>query len=261
MGNRLIFRSDRPRFKIIINNIQTAGFISPVNRTVPPIKSHIVYQIKILIHANGTVTADIGCEQVTAKHTVMPTYSRPESMIVTIQSFRENRVLNSYVDSRKLQTMSCGITMVYMAIKRHILIQPPAAGAMIDNNITHTVTSQSIIPEEHILRPPTETHMADNNIMRIKQERSPCYTNSIPRSCLTCNSDIRSTDVYRGFQPDNTRNIEHNNTRTTGLTCLTQRSGPTVSQRIDHNYFSSTSTGSIGPSPFCPGKGRYVALY
>ena len=180
------------------------------------------------------------------------TYSRPESMIVTIQSFRENRVLNSYVDSRKLQTMSCGITMVYMAIKRHILIQPPAAGAMIDNNITHTVTSQSIIPEEHILRPPTETHMADNNIMRIKQERSPCYTNSIPRSCLTCNSDIRSTDVYRGFQPDNTRNIEHNNTRTTGLTCLTQRSGPTVSQRIDHNYFSSTSTGSIGPSPFCP---------
>ena len=182
-------------------------------------------------------------------------------MIVTIQSFRKNRVLNSYVDSRKLQTMPCGIAIVYMAVNRHVFIQSPTGRAVIDNNITHTVTSQSIIPEEHILRPPTETHMADNNIMRIKQERSPCYTNSIPRSCLTCNSDIRSTDVYRGFQPDNTRNIEHNNTRTTGLTCLTQRSGPTVSQRIDHNYFSSTSTGSIGPSPFCPGKGRYVALY
>ena len=30
-------------------------------------------------------------EQVTAKHTVMPTYSRPESMIVTIQSFRKTQ--------------------------------------------------------------------------------------------------------------------------------------------------------------------------
>ena len=82
----------------------------------------------------------------------MPTYSRPESMIVTIQSFRKNRVLNSYVDSRKLQTMPCGIAIVYMAVNRHVFIQSPTGRAVIDNNITHTVTSQSIIPEEHILR-------------------------------------------------------------------------------------------------------------
>ena len=143
--------------------------------------------------------------------------------------------------------MPCGIAIVYMAVNRHVFIQSPTGRAVIDNNITHTVTSQSIIPEEHILRPRRK---------RIWRIIISCVSNGKrlllhkphPRSCLTCNSDIRSTDVYRGFQPDNARNIEHNNTRTTGLTCLTQCSGPTVGQRIDHNYFSSTSTGSIGPS-------------
>ena len=51
-----------------------------------------------------------------------------------------------------------GIAIVYMAVNRHVFIQSPTGRAVIDNNITHTVTSQSIIPEEHILRPPTETH-------------------------------------------------------------------------------------------------------
>ena len=122
--------------------------------------------------------------------------------------------------------MSIRPPIIHMAVDRHILIQSPTGRTVVYNDIPYSISSQRIITESYILRTTAEAHMPDYDIMRINQKRMSGNTDTISRSGLSGNCDIRSTQADRRFQTDNSGNIKHNDTSTSRFTSLTQSSGP-----------------------------------
>ena len=202
--DRLIQRGDRTGLKIVIDYIIKTLVVSSVDRTVPPVEDNIVYEVKVSVHTHRTVTTDIGSEKITAEHTIMSSDSGAKRMIISIQCFREHRILNGNVHSRQLQSVPGFIPVVDVAIDRHIFIQSPACRTVVYYNIADCISSYCIITESNILCPPTETHMANHYIMSIDQERMPGHADTVSRCCLSGNRYIRGTYTDRAFQANNT---------------------------------------------------------
>ena len=197
IADRLIKRSYGTRLKVIIDDIEQTLVITTVNRTIPPVIGDIINKVKITIHTDRAIPADIRSKEITAEHAVMTADRCTERMIITIKRFSKHRVLNCDVHSRQFSVSPICPAIVHMTIERHILIQSPTGRDMVYDNIAHAITTQGIVPEQYILFPTPETHMTDNNIMCIKQERSPCHTDTVSGSCLSGNGYIRGTHINR----------------------------------------------------------------
>ena len=59
--------------------------ITSIYRAIPPVENNIINEIEVTVHTYRTVTADVGSEKVTAKHTIVPSDSSTKSMIIRIQ--------------------------------------------------------------------------------------------------------------------------------------------------------------------------------
>ena len=188
--------------------------IASVYGTVPPVENNIIDEVKVAVHTYRTIPADVGSKKITAEHTVMPTDGCTESMIVGIQCFRENRILDGNVYRRKFQPVSICPSVVYMTVDRHVFIQSPTGGAMVNHDISNRIPSYCIITESYVLRTATEAHVANHDIVCIDQERLSGDADTISGSCLSGNRYIRGTYANRAFQTNHSRYIEYNNTCT-----------------------------------------------
>src|SRR5678810_4934 len=81
---------------------------------------------------------------------------------------------------------------------------------MIDHNITNGVTTYCIISSAYPCFTAAETHITNDNIMSIDPNSFAGDTNTITRSGLSCNGNIRCTDYYRCLNANNTGNIKYN---------------------------------------------------
>ncbi len=75
--------------------------ITSIYRAIPPVENNIINEIEVTVHTYRTITADVGSEKVTAKHAIMTADRCTERMIVGIQCFRKNRILDGNVYRRK----------------------------------------------------------------------------------------------------------------------------------------------------------------
>ena len=191
----------------------------------------------------------------------MPTDGCTESMIVGIQCFRENRILDGNVYCRKFQPVSVCPSVVYMTVDRHVFIQSPTGGAMVNHDISNRIPSYCIITESYVLRTAAEAHVANHNIVCIDQERLSGDADTISGSRLSGNGYIRGTYANRAFQTNHSRYIEYNNTCTSRFAGFAQCSGAGIFQRSDHDHFTSTTTGSIHTSAFRAGESRDITFY
>src|SRR6187551_1114411 len=92
---------------------------------------------------------------------------------------------------------------------------------MIDHNITNRITTYCIISSAYPRFTATETHITNDDIMCVDPNSFAGNTNTIARSCLTCNGNIRCTDYYRRLNADNSGNIKYN------YSCATLLASPT----------------------------------
>ncbi|MPM27047.1 hypothetical protein SDC9_73552 [bioreactor metagenome] len=116
-------------------------------------------------------------------------------MVVGIHRFGEYRVLNRNIHRGQFKTVTGFITIVHVAVDRHVFVQPPTCRTVVNHNVTHRIATDGIVTESYILRSTTETHVSDNHVMCIDQERSTCKTYTIARSRLSGNGYVRCTQM------------------------------------------------------------------
>src|SRR6185312_6671129 len=97
MAYRLVFWCYRARLEVIIYKIKMRIIVTSVDGAIPPVEYNIVYKTKIAIHAYRRIACDIIGPKVSHKCTVQATNGASKCVIISIESFGKNTVLNGNV--------------------------------------------------------------------------------------------------------------------------------------------------------------------
>src|SRR5690606_19684770 len=97
---RLVLRGDRTGLIIIIDKIKFRAVITSIRAAVPPVPNDVIDESEITIHAYRWAAADIRRPKITHKGSIQPTKRATKRVIICIQRFRENGILNRYIDGR-----------------------------------------------------------------------------------------------------------------------------------------------------------------
>ena len=261
---RIILWSSRTGFIIVIDHIEHGGIIATIRRTMHPIKYYIINEVEYSIPAYRRIATRVAGPKVTHKCTVLTSQRTAECMVIGIQRFRRNCILNSYIDCRKLQILAFILTftrIVHMTVERYIFVQSPCTWTVVYHDITNRITTERVVTMPYFCFSTTESHMTYNYVVCIHPKWFSGNADTITRCCLSGNSNVRSTNDNRRIQFDNTGNIKHNDTSTTSLTRLTERTRTTVIQICNRNYLTTTATKTIHSASFSTRKRRYFSLW
>ena len=138
-------------------------------------------------------------------------------MIVEIESFGEDAILDRDIDSRELLAISFFVAGIDVAVHGHHLIQSPRSGAVVVDDIANTIAATRIIAEGYIHRAATEAHIADDDIVCVDEQCLSSDDDAVAWCGLAINGDIRGTDMDRSFEMDLTSYIEYDDA---GASCL-----------------------------------------
>src|SRR5690554_3017163 len=132
-------------------------------------------------------------------------------MIIRIQAFGKNTVLDRNVHGGKLFSFIVRAWFIHMSINGHILVKSPARRNVIDHDIADRVAANGIISSTDEGLSPSESHVPNNHVMGIDPDRLSGYTYPISRGCLAGNRNVWRPDNQRAFESDNSSYIKYNN--------------------------------------------------
>src|SRR5699024_3455023 len=181
-------------------------------------------------------------------------------MVVGIQGFRKNAVLDCYINGRQLLFLIISPGQIIMPIHRHVFIQAPAGRYMIDHDISYGVSTDRIIPPSYIGFAPAKAHMPYYNVVGVDPDGLTSNGNAVSGGRLAGNRNIGSLHNQGFIKLNNTRNIKYHNARANRLKCLPKRTGTAIFEACYRKNFASPSSKRIGSPALGSGKSGYLSL-
>ena len=199
---------------IVIDDVEQAVHVAAIQRTVTPIKQHVVHEIEIVRHRDARIATRIARQQIVMKPRVPPAPVTAKRMVVQVQRLRDNAPLNGVIHRRQLQRRPAARRVIHVAIRVQGLVIAPARRAMVNDDVAHRAAGQPALPLENARIAATETHVPDNHIVRVVHHALTRDADAITRRTLSRHRHIRRLNVNRHLQVDDTRHIEHHRART-----------------------------------------------
>ena len=103
--------------------------------------------------------------------------------------------------------------------------------------------------------------MAYDNVMGVYLERLARNLHALARSCLSGNSDVWGTYDDRCLEHDVTRNVKHDDARTTLFASPTEGAGTVIIEVGNGKDFSATTAKCVHTAAFSTGERRYLGLF
>src|SRR5690606_19075664 len=158
-------------------------------------------------------------------------------MVVGIQCFRENGILDGNVHGAEFFRLATGTVVIHVAVHGHVFIQSPTCRHVVDHNISDRVAADRVVAAAHPGFAAPETHVADDHVVGVDPYRFACDTNAVAGCGLAGNGYIGSTDNQRTYQPADSSHIEYDDTCAALFTCPAERSRAAVGQAGYDQHF------------------------
>ena len=204
MAYRTIFVCQWSWLVVVVDEVRHRGELATVSRTVYPVIDDVVDEVEDATPANAWVTTRVVSPQITHKGGVLATNGRAKGVVPCVEGLCRDGVLNRYIDSWFLAVRLAVLHVEHVAIERDILVQSPFARTMVNHDVTHRVATKRVLTVGYQRLATTETHVTNDDIVGINLERLASNDDTIARSRLSCNSNIRSTHVDGRLQADDT---------------------------------------------------------
>src|ERR1051325_9487607 len=166
-------------------------------------------------------------------------------MVIDVERLGGNRILNGYIDRRKLEVFVATRRAIHVPIHGNVFVQTPRGGDVINHDVADRIAAERIVAVRGLGLAAAKTHVTDDHVVGIELDRVACDANAIARRGVTSDRDVRRADADRGFQSDDAGDIEHHDARSALFDRVTKTSGPAVIQIRDDNYFSAASAEGI----------------
>ena len=124
MFNGFSFGRDGAGFVVIVYDIEPAVSAYAVGSTIPVIENDVVDVVEGSA-ADGRITSDVRCKEVTNYQAFVAAQSAAKSVVVSVESFCKHGVLDGHVDGGHFGAFASGIAIVDVAINGNDFVQSP----------------------------------------------------------------------------------------------------------------------------------------
>jgi len=125
---------------------------------------------------------------------------------------------------------------------------------MVKHDVANGIASKAVVTASNPGLTTTETHVAYNHIVRVYPKAFTGHADTVTRSRLSSDGNVRGSDRDGCLQADDAGHVEHHDAGTTLFTGPAQSAGATVLKAGHDQHFAPTSTWSIRASSFSTGK-------
>ena len=167
-GTVVEWQPDRNGFKIVVDDVIETAVVTAIHGAMPPVEDDIIGQGEIIHHSHAWISSGVTGPEIMAKGGVVAANSAAEGMMVSIQRFTKDRVLNGDVHGREFQLFAAARRLVHVAVHGHVFVQAPTCGDVIDQDIPNGIPPNGVvaIPYPSVASP--KPHVADDDIVRLQ---------------------------------------------------------------------------------------------
>src|SRR5882724_4670546 len=131
---------------------------------------------------------------------------------------------------------------------------------MVDDQIAHGIAAEGIIAIGRVHGSTAETHVPNNNIVCLEFDRIPGDANTVARSRVTRNGNIRSPDADAVFELNDSRDIEDDDSRTRSFAGLAKTARAAIVEIVHDDHLAAAAAKGVYPSALGARKGGNLRL-
>ena len=101
--------------------------ITAVDSAMTVIEEDVIHEREISIHTYARIATGVACPKVVVKSTIQAANRAAKRVVVDVEGFGKNRVLDGDVDRGQLKFLSAFGGLIHMPIHRHVFVEPPGS--------------------------------------------------------------------------------------------------------------------------------------
>ena len=237
-------RRSRTGLVVVVDHVEHTRVVATIDRAQVPVEEDVVHEVEDTVPTHRRVAAYVRRPEVAHERGVLATERRAKRVVVGVERLGRDGVLDRYIDRRQLLRTSLVEALariVHVAVERDVLVQTPGARAVVDHDVAHGVATKRVLAVPRHRLATAETHVADDYVVRIDLERLTGDADTITRSRLTGNCNIRCANDDGRLQADDTRHVEDDDAGATLLTGPAERALAAVVEVRDGQYLTAAT--------------------
>jgi hypothetical protein len=131
--------------QVVVDDIEKAPVVAAIDGAMHPVVEHIVHEGEIAVHPDTGIAAGVVRPEIAMEGAVQTADGAAEGVVVSVQAFAEDRVLDRDIDRGQLELRSARWRLVHVTVHRHVFVESPRCGNMVDHDVADGISANRII--------------------------------------------------------------------------------------------------------------------
>ncbi len=188
--------------QVVVDDIEKTPVVAAVHGAMNPVVEHIVHEREVAVHSDTGIATGVVRPEIAMKCAVETADGAAEGVMVGVQAFAEDRVLDSDIDRGQLELRSSRGRLVHVAVHRHVFVEPPRCRYVVDHDVADGISPEGVISVANPGLTPAETHVTDDDVVCFKFDGVARNAHAVAWRGAAGERDVGRTHADAALEPD-----------------------------------------------------------